>query len=200
MKKIDLILSSITGIGVGFLFLWILSNSAFSSPLLWLLPIIFLVLAVFGIWIASLIGKKFLFIYQLAKFALIGACFAIFDLIIFNALVRWFGISQEDNYLVYSLLVGVSFVISTSAKFAADKYWAFEKSGSKGAGVEFGAFFAVTLVSGLIQIVIASLIFKAVPPVAGMNIVAWGNVGKIVGIVFASAWNFVGYKFFVFKK
>lgn len=200
MKKIDIVLSLITGAGVGFLFLWLIKNSAFNTPLIWFLPVVFPALALLGIWLAYLIGKKFLFVYQLAKFLLIGAFFAIFDLIIFNSLISWLGINKESGETMYSFIVASSFVIATCVKYIADKYWAFEKKGSEKAGKEFGIFFVITLISGVIQTIIATVVFEKVNPVFGLNTAAWMNIGKLSGIFIASAWNFLGYKFFVFKK
>jgi len=200
MKKLDAFLSLITGEGVGLLFIWLLKNSPnIKLPFLyWLLPIVFPLLALLAIWIAYLIGKKYLFVYQLAKFLLIGAFFAIFDLIILNFLLEYFGIAKEEK-LKYSIFVTISFVVATTVKYLADKYWAFEQKEKKEMGREFSKFFIITLISGGIQVGTASLIFSCISPFLESLIVA-GNMGKIGGIILASAWNFLGYKFIVFKK
>lgn len=198
MKKIDIILSLITGEGVAWLFVWFIKNSPLKLPFLnWLLPISFPILALFAVWLSDLIGKKYLFVYQLAKFLLTGAFFAIFDLIILNILMGWLGIEKEE-VLKYAIFVAISFTIVTIFKYFANKYWAFEKLEKERMEKEFGIFFLVTAISGLIQIGVASLAFKIL--VSFMSSLLAGNVGKIVGIVVASAWNFLGYKFFVFKK
>jgi len=198
MKKIDIILSLITGEGVAWLFVWFIKNSPLKLPFLnWLLPISFPILALFAVWLSDLIGKKYLFVYQLAKFLLTGAFFAIFDLIILNILMGWLGIEKEE-VLKYAIFVAISFTIVTIFKYFANKYWAFEKLEKERMEKEFGIFFLVTAISGLIQIGVASLAFKFL--VSFMSSLLAGNVGKIVGIVVASAWNFLGYKFFVFKK
>lgn len=201
MKKIDIILSLITGEGVAWLFLWLIKNSPnLNLPYLnWLLPLFLPILALFALWIAYLIGKRFLFVYQLAKFALIGACFAIFDLIILNFLLEYFGISKEEA-VKYAAFVATSFIIATTAKYAADKYWAFEKSERAGMGSEFGKFFIVTLISGGIQVGVASLAFELLTPLLGLTDLVGANIGKISGILVAMVWNFIFYKFVVFKK
>jgi len=201
MKKIDIILALITGEAVAWLFLWLIKNSpAINLPFLyWLLPISFPILAMVGIWISYLIGKRFLFVYQLTKFLLIGACFAIFDLIILNILLKYFGISKEET-VKYAIFVTTSFIIATMVKYLADKYWAFEQLEKKEMGVEFSKFLVITLVSGGIQVGVASFIFAVLPSLIEMNELVAGNLGKIGGIVIASIWNFLGYKFIVFKK
>jgi len=201
MKKIDIILALITGEGVAWLFVWLIKNSPnINLPFLyWLLPVSFPILSILGIWISYLIGKRYLFVYQLAKFLLIGALFAIFDLIIFNFLLEYFGISKDQG-VKYAVFVATSFIIVTTIKYIADKYWAFEKVSREQRGLEFGKFFTITLISGGIQVGVASFIFAAAPSLFGMTELVVGNIGKIGGIIVASIWNFLGYKFIVFKS
>ena len=201
MKKIDIILALITGEGVAWLFVWLIKNSPnINLPFLyWLLPVSFPILAILGIWISYLIGKRYLVVYQLAKFLLIGAFFAIFDLIILNVLLEYFGISKGEG-VKYAVFVATSFIVATTVKYTADKYWAFEKAGREQMGLEFGKFFAITLISGGIQVGVASFIFALAPSLFGMTELVAGNVGKIGGIIVASVWNFLGYKFIVFKS
>jgi putative flippase GtrA len=198
MKRIDLILSIITAEGVAGLFIWLIRNSPLNLPFLnWFFPILFPILAVFGIWIAEIIGRKFLFIYQLAKFVLVGAFFAVFDLIILNSLMAYFGITKEE-ILKYSIFVIISFIVVTTFKYFANKYWAFEKMEKERMEKEFGIFFLVTAISGIIQVGVASLLFKFLILIVSPLLA--GNAGKILGIVVASIWNFICYKFLVFKK
>lgn len=197
MKKIDIILALITGEGVAWLFVWLLKNSALELPYLnWLLPISFPFLTLFCLWISYLVGKKFLFVFQLAKFILIGSIFALFDLVILNSLMVWLGITKG---LGYSILVTISFLIATIIKYTGNKFWAFEKVGGK-VGAEFSKFFVITLISGVIQVAVASFVVNTIEPLFGMQDIVWANVGKILGIIVASAWNFLGYKFIVFKQ
>jgi len=197
MKKIDILLALITGEGVAWLFVWLLKNSALELPYLnWLLPIFFPFLTLFCLWISYLVGKKYLFVFQLAKFILIGSIFALFDLVILNSLMVWLGVTKG---LGYSILVTISFLIATIIKYTGNKFWAFEKVGGK-VGEELSKFFVITLISGVIQVAIASLLVNTVEPLFGMQAIVWANVGKILGIIVASAWNFLGYKFIVFKK
>lgn len=198
MKKIDVILALVSGEGLGWLFPWLLKGFGMKIALLsWLLPLLFPIFAVFALWLCYLIGKKYLFVFQLGKFLLIGIFFALIDLGVLDILLKIFGITQGIGY---SIFVATSFVIVTSVKYVGDKYWAFEQTEKSGMGKEFGKFFIVTLISGGIQTVIASLIVNVIGPQFGASSLIWANVGKIAGIAVASAWNFIGYKFLVFKK
>ena len=108
-----------------------------------------------------------------------------------------FGISEGISYDIF---VTVSFVVATIVKYIFDKFWAFEKSDKKQVGTEFTKFFAITLVSWGIQLGAAHVVVNVIGPQLGMNALIWGSVGKIAGIGVAFIWNFVGYKFVVFKK
>ena len=198
MKKTDTILSLITGEGVAWLFILMARAAGREIGLLtWVLPVFLPLLALFCLWVSYLLGKKYLFIFQLAKFLLIGVFFALFDLAILNSLMAYFGITKGKGYLFF---VSISFVIVTAVKYIADKYWAFEKREKTKMGVEFSRFFIITLVSWGIQVGIASLVVNSIGVQFGLPALVWANIGKILGVAVASIWNFIGYKFIVFKK
>lgn len=198
MRKIDIILALISGEGLAWLFLWLLKGFKIEIPFLnWVLSIFLPILAVICIWICYEIGKKYLFVFQLGKFILIGIFFALIDLGLLDVLMKIFGITKG---VTYSVFVAVSFVVVTSIKYVGDKFWAFEKMEKEKMGTEFGTFFIITLVSGGIQTIVASLVVNVFGPQLGVSSFIWANIGKIAGIVVASTWNFVGYKFIVFKK
>ncbi len=197
MKKIDIILAIVSGLGLAVLLPWLLGGFGIQLGILkWALLLLLPLFAVFAIWLCYLIGKKYLFVFQLGKFLLIGIFFALIDLGILDILLNIFKITSG---MAYSAFVATSFVIVTSVKYVGDKYWAFEKTGKEKMGTEFGKFFVITLISGVIQTGIASLIVNTLGPQLGASSLIWANVGKIGGIIVASAWNFIGYKFIVFK-
>jgi len=198
MKKIDIILAAITGEGLAWLLLWLLKGFEVEIKFLNLvLPVFLPVLAVIGLWFCYLIGRKYLFVFQLGKFLLIGVFFALIDLGVLDILMKIFGITEG---IAYSVFVAISFIVVTSIKYIGDKFWAFEKTEKEKMGMEFGRFFIITLISGGIQTVIASLVVNTIGPQLGVSSLIWANIGKISGIITASIWNFLGYKFIVFKK
>ncbi len=198
MKKIDIILAIVSGLGLAVLFSWLASGFGIHIKFLPLILAVLLpILAVLGVWVCFLIGKKYLFVYQLGKFLLIGVFFALIDIAVLDVLLKIFNITAG---ITYSVFVAASFVVVTSVKYVGDKYWAFEKTEKGKMGKEFVQFFIITLISGVIQTLIASLIVNTIGPKFGASSLIWANVGKIAGIAVASAWNFLGYKFVVFKK
>ena len=201
LKKIDIILSLIAGEAVAWYFVYLLPGAfaRFNIPIYVLksFPIIFPILSLIGIWIAFLIGKKFLFVFQFAKFLLMGAVATIIDLGILAILI---GITAITGGWWYSFFKGISFIIATCGKYFGDKLWAFEKKEMEGAGKEFTKFFIVTLGGLLINVAIASFMVNVIGPQFGISEKTWASVGGIIAAFGTVIWNFSGYKFLVFKK
>jgi putative flippase GtrA len=204
MKKQDLILALVTGLILGLFFSSFLKNTGLElvfgikiGVLTWILLFIFPVLSVLGLWIAWLIAKKLPFVYQLAKFLLIGAAATLLDLGVLNFLILSFGLAKGT---AYSIFKAVSFIIATVAKYWANKFLAFEKKEMSGVRKEFTQFFIITLIGLGINVGVASFVVNNIGPQFGLSPELWANVGGIAAAIVGFAWNFLGYKFIVFKK
>ncbi|PJA84120.1 MAG: hypothetical protein CO145_02235 [Candidatus Nealsonbacteria bacterium CG_4_9_14_3_um_filter_37_13] len=198
MKKIDIILALVIGEVIAWFFYGILKNLGFEIRFLGLILVIFFpILALLGIWIAWLLGKKFLWIFQAAKFLLIGALATLVDLGVLNLLIWISGLAAG---LPFSIFKGISFIVATCSKYLGDKFWAFEKMEKIGIGKEFNQFFIVTLIGLGINIGAASLIVNVAGPQFGLTEKIWANIGAILAAFVSAVWNFLAYKFIVFKK
>ena len=198
MKKIDIILALVIGEVIAWFFYGILKNLGFEIRFLGLILVIFFpILALLGIWIAWLLGKKFLWIFPAAKFLLIGALATLVDLGVLNLLIWISGLAAG---LPFSIFKGISFIVATCSKYLGDKFWAFEKMEKIGIGKEFNQFFIVTLIGLGINIGAASLIVNVAGPQFGLTEKIWANIGAILAAFVSAVWNFLAYKFIVFKK
>lgn len=198
MKKIDFILAIVTGEIMAWFFSFLLKDTNLKiNNLELILAVAFPILSVIGIWIAWLLGKKFMWIFQLAKYMLIGVLATIVDLLILNVLINFSGVAVG---IYFSVFKGISFLFATSAKYAGDKFWAFEKMEKKEMGKEFSQFFLVTLVGFVLNVGVASFLVNSIGPQFGFSEKLWANVGGISAAFAVVVWNFAGYKFFVFKK
>jgi putative flippase GtrA len=197
MKKSDIVLALIIGEITAWYFKYLLKDLEAVSSFLWTLPIVFPILTVICLWIAYLIGRKLLFVFQLAKFMLIGVLATIIDLGILGFLIWVTGITGG---LAYSIFKGISFLVATVSKYWGDKVWAFEKKETTGVGKEFIKFFLVTLGGLLINVGTASLVVNVIGSQFGFSAELWANIGGIIAAFATVLWNFVGYKFLVFKK
>ena len=133
----------------------------------------------------------------MAKFVLIGVLATLLDLGIMNILIWIFG---QATGLAFNVFKGISFLGATLAKYFGNKFLAFEKTGTASLTGEFTQFFVVTLVGLAINVGVASLIVNQIGPQLGITPEAWANIGGIGAAIAGSAWNFLGYKFVVFKK
>ena len=65
---------------------------------------------------------------------------------------------------------------------------------------EFGQFFIVTLIGLGLNVGVASFVVNVIGPQFGLNETLWANIGGITAAFGVTVWNFIGYKFIVFKK
>lgn len=183
MKKNDIVFAIICGLAVA----WIAAD--FLSKYWWLFLIVLPILSVIGLKITELIGRKFLFMHQAGKYILAGSFADVIDIKAFQFLFL---------ILPFSLpMKAVSFLIATAIKYWANKHWSFEKHEKENQGREVLWFFGVTLVGLLIDVVAFYYLTKlniAIP------LKLWTELSIILAALAAAVWNFLGYKFLVFKK
>ena len=202
MRK-DIIVSLIIGEISAWLMLVIFKNLVWPLPAWWLLPIVFPLLCAAGMWLAIFLGKRLAVLYQLAKFILVGGMNTLVDLGILNLLIFVFSISSG---LGYSAFKGVSFLAATTNSYFWNRIWTFSKNGpllhssrpEKETG-KFGQFLVISTIGFLINVGVASLVVNFIGPQFGLAIKTWANVGALVSSLLGLAWNFLGYKFVVFK-
>ena len=99
----------------------------------------------------------------------------------------------------FSFFKAISFSIAAVNSYFWNRIWTF-KAESKASGKEFLKFYIVTGIGFFLNVGIASLIVNVVGPQFGMAMKTWANIGAIIAVVCVAAWNFLGYKFIVFKK
>ena len=198
MKKVDIFVAILTGLGMSWLFHGILKDYGVDMSLLkWALPIFLPILSIIGLWITELVGKRFLFVFQVGKFLLAGILATLVDLLIFKGLGLTTGLDTGMSRVAFK---GISFVGATFAKFWGNKFWAFEKMEKAGMGKEITQFYIVTLVGMVINVGVFSLMVNTIGPQFGTPLETWKTLGVIFAAIVVSIWNFLGYKFLVFKK
>ena len=165
-------------------------------PFLWLSCIIFPLLAVSGILIASFLAKKIPIFFQFAKFFLVGVSNTFIDLGILNLLMWVFAASSGVSYSIFKAL---SFGCSVVNSYFWNKFWTFQ-NGTKASTREFSGFCLIAGIGFFLNVGIASLIVNVLGPQLGLSQEIWANIGAIIAICCVSAWSFLGYKFIIFKK
>jgi len=214
MKKSDAIITAIIGFINGAVFYGILKGMErelmaiagdipslgllpFVFPYLWLLPIVFPPLGVSAMFVASLIGKRFLAVLQMARFVLVGTLNTFIDLGVLSGLMFISGIYAGIGYSVFK---GISFLIATVNSYLWNKHWTFVKREEIFAPGEFSKFLIITTIGLLINVSIASFVVNVIGSQLGVGPRLWGIVGAFTAVLVAWIWNFLGAKFIVFKK
>lgn len=134
-------------------------------------------------------------IRQAVKFVLVGGLNTLIDLGVLNLLIFTTGIA---NGFGYSAFKGISFIVAVINSYFLNKFWTFKSAGKS--GKEFSQFFMVSLIGFGVNIGVASLVVNIIGVQFGITPKIWANVGALAATFAAMAWNFIGYKFFVFKR
>lgn len=208
MKKQDIFVGLVIGFLIGILALATLKNieiglkqqfSWFSAKMFYPLPVILAVLMVIGLFAADFISKKIKFIWQLAKFVSVGALNTFIDLGILNLLILVSNIDQPKGG-IYILFKFLSFSAAATNSYFWNKWWTFEK-GRQLKGKEFINFYLVTGVGLLINVGVASFLVNSTGAMFGLEEKLWAGVAApFAGVLIGFMWNFLAYKFFIFKK
>lgn len=198
MRAVDIIFALIAGRIIGFLFgdflkEWEIHINIYLNLLVWF---VFPLISLFCLWLAYLMGRKMLFVFQGAKFLLIGAAATVIDLKLFEFIWRFF-LSNMPGVSV--IAKGISFIVATSLKYWGNKHWAFQKHEKEDIHKEIAQFFIITLISLVVDI-LSFYYFAIISPNFGIPTAIWIKLSVIFAALIAALWNFLGYKFFVFKK
>lgn len=198
MKIVDIIFALICGLTVNwvafdFLKSYGIDFGLYKWLLLWLLPIISLIF----LWLASLIGRKLLFVFQAAKYLLVGAFVTVIDLKLFEFLVWIFSFAISQNQIIAKV---TSFLFATFVKYWGNKHWAFEKPGKERVKLEVFQFFLITMVGLGIDVGFFFYLTRIMGPQLETPQELWVKLSVILAAIVAALWNFLGYKFLVFKK
>jgi len=141
-----------------------------------------------------------LIIRQASKFVLVGIINTLIDLGILNLLIFITNIASGPWYSVFK---GTSFIVAVINSYFMNKFWTFKSLGQDNKGKEFLQFLTVSAIGFTINVLAASLVVNIISgyfPIPGISAKLWANIGALTATCCAMAWNFIGYKFLVFKK
>ena len=205
MTKKDFWLSLVIGGLVGILLQPLISNFSADISGLAVIPLIeFRVMAFFlflfgaplALFIFFILSRFVPVLYQFAKFACVGILNTSVDLGIFNLATFLYGSLPVAS--VFAMFKAVSFLTATTNSFIWNKYWTFGANSKPQAG-EIFKFYTIAIIGGFLNVGVATAVrtanFSFVSPNTLVNFVA-----PICGILAVFLWNFIGYKYVVFKK
>ena len=166
------------------------------GALIWVLPVATPVIFFVGIVVAKFLSKIVSLFYQLAKFLEIGVLNTLVDMGVLNFLVSISGVTAGATLGAFNTL---SFSLAVVNSYFWNKFWTFNKESKAGGGKEFTSFIIVSVIGWAINTGIVVLGTTYLAAKDSFSAGAWVNIMKIAATFIAMAWNFVGYKFIVFK-
>ncbi|MDD5489340.1 MAG: GtrA family protein [Candidatus Moranbacteria bacterium] len=195
----DITFGAINGLIFGALLPVVLKNMniAISANKGFVIAIAFTVLAAVGVAIGFFLSRYIKIIFQIAKFGCVGAANFAVDIGILNLLIFLSGIASGSFYTIFKI---ISFTFAVTNSYIWNKIWTFKKTDTKETGKEFGQFLMISVIGLILNAVIASVLVNVVGPLGGIKVKTWASVSAAVASICVMAWNFIGYKFWVFKK
>ena len=201
MKKVDILAVLIIGIVSAAIAIPILNFIGWELPIIGdyvlSLLVIFPIGAIGMLFVAQILAKKMPVILQVAKCFLVGVMNTFIDFGILNLLMGFFVIFSGWLYPVFK---AVSFTVSAVNSYFWNKYWTFEKKETKPGAGEFGKLYIITGIGFFLNVGIASLLVNVVGPQFGLTKKIWATAAAGLAAFAVFTWNFLGYKFIVFKK
>lgn len=199
--KKDYLVVSLIGFFFGILLLPILWNVQIPSLTLNTTTAVFIVIGfVFfanaALALAFALGHALPILPQIAKFAATGALNTVIDLGILSILIFASGVTAGVGFALWKAL---SFTAAVLNSYYLNRYWTFEAKGEASAK-EFGGFLFVSVLGIVVNVSVASFFVSVVGPLGGTSAAQWATVSALAATVASLAWNFFGYKLFVFKK
>lgn len=210
LTKTDYAIAGLIGFFAGMFVIPVLYNIHYASAghlipfaidlrnpfLLLSLPWILAIGAVVGMGVMGLLGRKSPFFIQFGKFAVVGVLNTAIDFGILNIISIVTGVTS--GIVIGGVNIPGVAIALTNAYFW-NKYWVFGNRDNKGALHNVPTFL---LVSGLGVLGNSGIVIFATlyPPIVSMSASVWLNMAKLFATVFSLVWNFIGYKFIVFRS
>lgn len=141
--------------------------------------------------------KKNKSVLQFSKFFVVGILNTGIDFLILNSLMWFTHIYSGTSIIIFGT---ISFSVAVANSYFLNKYWTFEDKTAVKDPAQFAKFFTVSVIGWLLNTAILFSITTYIHPILGLSAALWANFAKVVATGVVLAWNFAGYKLFVFKK
>ena len=129
---------------------------------------------------------------QIIKFIIVGISNTFVDLAVLNLLLFLTHIASGTPFIFFK---AISFLVAATNSYIWNRRWTFRSDKQV-----FIQFFMVSTVGLLLNVGTASFLVNVVGPQFGLSPKLWANTGALIGTLVVMTWNFLGYKFVVFKR
>lgn len=172
-----------------------LAYGSVSLPL-WALFLIFPIAEYIAYVIASKLFSHVLFLKQLGRFGIVGVMNFSVDTGIVTTLRRYFGVNPESVQILPILVA--SSVIAIINSYFWQRMWTFAEKDPP-SRKEFFAFVVVTLIGLGINTLVAFVAIQGISTLDSLQEDRLVAISKVLATAVSLFWNFLGYKFIVFK-
>jgi len=204
-KKNDLFLALVIGVFSALMMIFVGGNLgeenkffetavSYDGYLLAIFPLLCVLWIVATRFAVKFIGPT---VHQFGKFILTGGFNFLLDMTVLNFFIFTTGITTG---LPQSGFKSASFVFGVISSYLWNKYWTFSGISKGHNKKEIYQFLMVTLTSFVLNISIDYVFVNMVGSFWNMNPALWAQFSAVMAAAIAMIWNFIGYKFFVFKS
>lgn len=134
---------------------------------------------------------------QFWRYVIIGIINTGIDFGVFNMLSFAGGITSGNGLIPLNI---ISFSTAVVTGYFLHKRWSFQDQSQARKREQFTVFLFVTLIGAVINTAIVRLVATDIQPLFNLSAHEWLNVAKAIATAASLIWNFLGYKFWVFKK
>jgi len=133
---------------------------------------------------------------QIVRFGVVGAINTLVDLAILNLLI--FVTHTGERGAMFALFKTVAFVCAVMNSYYMNRSWTFKRVGSKSPMLEGSQFLFVSVLGAVVNVGSSWYVATYTRPLGGIEAKWWPSLAALVGTAFSLAFNFIGYKFWVF--
>ena len=199
MKRNDVVAILIIGEAVAWFLLPVFKNIGLELGVFkYVLPVGMPAAALAGLYVFYLLARLWRAVFfEIGKFVSVGVLNTLIDFGILNLLSYIFAIHSGPAIALFN---AVSFSAAVVNSYFWNKFWTFRVGASDEGAKDFVQFVFVSLIGlGLNTGIVYSLTTLVGAP-EDVSPALWENIAKAIAIPVNLTWNFLGYKFWVFKS
>ena len=194
----DILFAGVNGAIFGVMVSSITTNLSFEFLHPSVIIFAFVFLAIFGIFVGYLLSQYVAsFFFQLAKFGAVGASNFSVDIGVYSLLILLSNVAIGPFIPFFK---GASFVIAVINSYLWNKYWSFGDKSREDVGKEFIQFLIVSIIGMVFNVGITHVLVNITGSIGSVDEKTWATLSAAIAGIAVLTWNFVGYKFIVFKN
>ena len=137
-----------------------------------------------------------LLIKQITRFSVIGLLNTIVDLAVLNGLIALTHTGRRG--LFYAVFKTAAFICAVLNSYVMNSAWTFQRNRARKTGKEVAEYLLISAFGAVVNVGSSWYVATFVQPLPEMA-VYWPTIAALVGTAFSFAFNFAGYKYFVFS-